>query len=275
MTDTNENDLLDLFDENQEAEDSMQNQGQPETPDEKGVESEKKGDEESATPAPEEVDTEESKEAPKDPEKESEEGKGEDDQSWTKTMALNERKKRQELERELEEYKSKSSQKTQEEQRAPQEERPDASDDPEAALNFTEKKFEQRLFDERVLLTQELMRGVHEDYDAMEEKFVNMTKDNPALAAQLRQAPNPAKFAYETAKKYVDFENFSDPDFLKKKEQEIEQRILAKLQKENTPVAKNSLPPTLTGKSSSASGVDPVEKPFDSLDEMFADTNNF
>jgi hypothetical protein len=119
---------------------------------------------------------------------------------------VEERKKRQEYERQLAEYKGQLSvyeQQAQRQQQAPAE-KPDASADFYAdPLGFTEKRIAAAVGQQRLELSQEMMRATKPDYDDMERVFLEAARENPALANQLRASPNPAKFAYDYAKHYA------------------------------------------------------------------------
>jgi len=128
-----------------------------------------------------------------------------DDISWTKTMALDERSKRQvletktqSLEAELSKFKKKL--------------RPDALEEPEAALNHVEQAFQSQILTAMTNLSREVMKMHKDDYDAMEVKFVEMATSDPSLVNEMAASPNPAKFAYETAKKKLEREEFLNMD---------------------------------------------------------------
>ena len=128
-----------------------------------------------------------------------------DDISWTKAMALDERSKRQvletktqSLEAELSEFKRKS--------------RPDALEEPEAALNHVEQSFDSKLLTAMTNLSRAVMKMHKDDYDTMEIKFVEMATSDPSLVNEMAASPNPAEFAYETAKKKLEREEFLNMD---------------------------------------------------------------
>jgi hypothetical protein len=65
------------------------------------------------------------------------------------------------------------------------------------------------------------------DYVERETQFAEMAKADPNLAAQLREHPHPAKFAYETAVKHEKMKEFEDVDALKAR---IRAEVLAELE---------------------------------------------
>lgn len=149
-------------------------------------------------------------------------------EEWTKAAVLDERRKRQELERKLAEF-----EKSKEEKPA----RPDLFADPDGALGHIEKslreEMQQNLSNTRLEISQELMRTVHEDYDELETEFVDMAKDNPVLLKELNESSNPARFAYETAKKAREAAELKDVDKIRARiEAEIRAEIEQKLKQE-------------------------------------------
>ena len=188
-----------------------------------------------------------------------EEAKAEEPEPWTKAAYLDEKRKRQELENRLKEFESRKV------------EMPDVLDDQKAFVDAIRGDMQTTLAAHKIELSQELMRTVHEDYDQMEAKFLQMANDNPSLAQALRESTNPAKFAYETAKKAERFEALQNVDAYEAKiRAEIEAKIRAELtgqvsQKAQKDAAKESaLKPSLAivGESSNETEVD------DDLDQI-------
>jgi len=149
------------------------------------------------------------------------------DESWTKELALDERRKRQELEQELQKLQKQLS----DANTPPQEEikRPDVLDDPDGAFQHTENKIEQQLYDAKLALSRDMMKQLHEDYDQVEKEFDNMMAKDPSLGVKVFKSANPAKFAYETAQNHLNAQKFSDPDYEKKLEDRIREKILAEM----------------------------------------------
>ena len=145
-----------------------------------------------------------------------------DEEPWTKKAVLDERRKRQELEARLKELESKK----------PPEEEADWYSKPEEAAQRQQAQFSQALWNQRVELSQDMMRERHEDYDDMEARFVQMAQENPTLRAEFQKAPNPARFAYDTAKKAAEYEAMKDVDGYKAKleaemRKELEEKVRA------------------------------------------------
>ena len=123
----------------------------------------------------------------------------ESNESWTKTAVLDERRKRQELEAKLAKY---------EEQQVEKVKRPDVLEDQEGAFSHTESAFDDKLFQERINLTKELMMEMKPDYIEMANVFLEMAKENPNLEREIRASSNPAKYAYNKAKEKLDYDEY-------------------------------------------------------------------
>lgn len=139
----------------------------------------------------------------------------EEKEPWTKAAYMSEKKKRQELERKLAEVEQKPL--------------PDAIDDPEGFSNALRSELATTAFSIKTELSQDLMRELHDDYDEKEAVFMELAQDNPSLVQELREASNPARFAYETAKKHEELQQLKDVDSYKAK---LRKELEAELRKE-------------------------------------------
>jgi hypothetical protein len=181
------------------------------------------------------------------------------EQEWTKTMALDERRKRQEIERKLEEIQA------QKEAEA-KVETPDVFENQDAFVEHMRNEMKAEAAKIRIETSQEIMRSLHSDYDAKEEAFINMAKENPLLVQEMNQSSNPAKFAYDTVVKAEKLAMLNNVDELEARiRSELEEKIRAEIQGESQQKAENlekkqkSIPPSLTntsGKSGFDSDVD-------------------
>lgn len=182
---------------------------------------------ETTTPEPEteskpeqEDSTPESEEKPKEAEADDSKPESKDeDGNWTKAAVLDERRKRQELERQLEQLQT---------EKKP-EEKKDWFDDPEGAASQIKQEFQSQIANTRIELSQEFMRTLHEDYDELEAEFVDLAKGNPAMLAEFQQSNNPAKFAYETARRHREYAELKDVDKTRAK---MREEIRAELEQE-------------------------------------------
>lgn len=97
---------------------------------------------------------------------------------------------------------------------------PDPFTDPDQAFAYERQMVAEALqhrddaiFETRVLMSQELMRTKHTDYDEVEAIFAEVKDQDPELQRQLRLHPMPAKFAYEVGKRIkLDRDMGNDPD---------------------------------------------------------------
>ena len=151
---------------------------------------------------------------------------------WTKAAYLDEKRKRQDLEKQL---------KVQE--RKPL---PDVIEDQTAFTDAIREDVYQTVAGMKIELSQDLMRELHEDYDEREAQFLDLAKDNPSLISELNNAANPARFAYETARKHADLQALKNVDEYKAKlraevEAELRSEILGeKASKEAKTAAKDA-----------------------------------
>ena len=153
-------------------------------------------------------------------------------ESWTKAMGIAERKKRQAAESRAEQLEQKLKELEVGGQQH-DELKADWYADPEKAAQAMQQQLSQQAFNTKLELSQDMMRGQFEDYDDLETEFVDLAKQDPRLIQEMQQAPNPARFAYETAKKARDYEAMKDVDSYKAKlEQEIEAKVRKELEAE-------------------------------------------
>lgn len=180
------------------------------------------------------------------------------DESWSKTAYMDEKRKRQALEREVTELKTvKNEPKT--------EEKGDFWDNPDTVISQIETKHQSDLADLRVEMSQEIMRSKYDDYDEKELEFVDLTKKNPGLVEQLRVQSNPAKFIYDTVQQQVDIKDLGTA---KTRIEELEAQ-LAKINGENdTKNAKReSITPSLSNQRNVSGGTQTVTD--ESLEDLF------
>lgn len=155
---------------------------------------------------------------------------------------------------------------------------PDPYLDTENYLKTQLEKFQERFqtqnFETRVDISQEMMRQIHQDYDEVESVFVQAANQNPALAAQMMQHPNPAKFAYETGKSLkFQQEIGSDPEAYKnnlrdKLKLEILEEFKAEQAKANQANASAQRPTSLADASSSGNRKGPEPETHTPLDDL-------
>ena len=149
-------------------------------------------------------------------------------ESWTKAMGIAERKKRQAAESRAEQAEQRVKQ-LESGGQPTEEQKADWYADPEKAAQAMQQQLSQQAFNTKLELSQDMMRGQFEDYDDLETEFVDLAKQDPRLIQEMQQAPNPARFAYETAKKAREYEAMKDVDSYKAK---LKQELEAELRKE-------------------------------------------
>ena len=157
---------------------------------------------------------------------------------WAKVAYLDEKRKRQELEKRLEALESGGKQQE-------QGKGPDLFENPEEYLQNRELRL-------KADISREMMMEARPDYKEKEDLFIALAKDDPTLVVKLRNAPNPAKFAYETATKHKALEEIGDPVKYREK---IKAELIAELSK-SAPKKKPSLANTTSVGGGVSSGGD-------------------
>jgi len=123
-----------------------------------------------------------------------------------------------------------------------------------------------KLYETRVLLSQEMYRSAHPDYDEVEQIFTDQCEKDPSLRQRLLAHPVPAKFAYEEGKRLKLMHELSDPDAYRAK---LREEIMAELQAQQSQQPSQVPPPakpvpqppkSLAGVPSAAR--DPVKHPW-------------
>lgn len=140
---------------------------------------------------------------------------------------LDEKDKRQKLEKELGELKAKIAQ-------SEKVKKPDALDDPEAAIKYSQDQLEQQIWSQKVGLSESILKSMGDkfsDYDEKRDLFMDLAKDDPSLAQKLRNSDNPALFAYEAAENHLKIKEFSNPDYEKNLREQIKKEILDEMSK--------------------------------------------
>jgi hypothetical protein len=128
------------------------------------------------------------------------------------TALLDEREKRQQFERQVKDYEAQLEKLKQQPVQAP-----DLLDDQQGYANHIQQQVDQKIRTATFEMSQQLMRAQHDDYDQAADAFLEMTKSNPQLVADMQAHPIPAKFVYETAKKAEQYAAMQDVDTYKAK----------------------------------------------------------
>lgn len=126
-----------------------------------------------------------------------------------------ERRKRQELERRLAELQPKPS----------AAEQPKAFwDDPEGALKRHEAAIAQTALNTRLQTAELIARNKYQDFDEKIARFSELVSNTPGLAPQWLNSPDPAEFAYRTAKNHMELQ---DAGSLEQMRADIEKKVRA------------------------------------------------
>ena len=144
---------------------------------------------------------------------------------WSETAYLDEKGKRQNLERENAELKAKLQPK--------EEDDVDLFADPDKFKKSVDDKINNATLSTKISLSREFIMDSKPDYVEKEAKFVEMATADRSLVTKMNQSSNPAKFAYETASKQIAYEaklklvdEIGDPEAYKAK---LKQEILDEL----------------------------------------------
>lgn len=156
-----------------------------------------------------------------------------------------ERRKRQDLERQLADLTKAAQQpKPQPQQQQPVQqqqypERPDPWVDPEGAARYDQMMFQHQLFETRVITSKELMKSLKTDFDDVEKVFIEAASADPYLEQQLVRHPLPAKFAYEQGKRIMLMREIGDdPEAYKAKvREELRAELAGQQQTQQAPAA--------------------------------------
>lgn len=217
---------------------------------------------EAETPPAEEQPPEEPEGSPPEPEDAS------NDKSVPIAALLDEREKRQATQRELEELRKRIDEKP--------ETVPDVLDDQEGFVASMRSEMNQQAFSIRAEVSQEMMRTLHDDYDDVETKFLDMAAENPELAQGMSSAALPAKFVYETVKKAEKLAQMENVDeFEAKTRAEIEAKVRAEMEAEFKEKAKAdaeqaaSITPSISGVTADGGNTPPAVKIEDPLETTF------
>lgn len=96
-------------------------------------------------------------------------------------------------------------------------ERPDIWADPDKHLDIRFQELETRIRNQNYAVLEDMARESWPDFDEKLAEFEVMAQENPALAAQMMSAANPAKFVYKTAKSAMELREAGDVDSLRER----------------------------------------------------------
>jgi hypothetical protein len=153
-----------------------------------------------------------------------------------------ERRKRQEYERQLAEYQAQKA----------QEPPPDFFADPDQWAQHQQKAMQEQMWSQTIAISESLAREMYgaEKFDTAIEAFEGEVAKNPSLAAQMRNAANPALFAYKAGQEALKMREIGGLDNI---DSYIERKVserLAEHQQKQSQVAQAPRPTSLAGQSS-------------------------
>ncbi len=179
-----------------------------------------------------------------------------DDKRQVPIAALkDERRKRQELERKLADLEGQVKAYSQTVRPSEPTPRPNPEDlfykDPVGFVN-------QRVAQERLAISEELVRSQHDDYDDVIQAFVEASRSAPHLVAQMQGNQNPARFAYQAGKAYLQARKCGSIDEMRTKiRAELKAEVLEEVKRESAKHAAEAVQPSLAN----ARGVGTSPKP--------------
>lgn len=185
----------------------------------------------------------------------------EPEENWTKAAVLDERRKRQALQAELEQLKNQKPAEV-----------PDIFTDQNAYTDYINQSVSDQVFRARVEMSQEFMRMQDSKYDDKETQFYEMATQNPLLVEQVKAHPMPARFVVDTVNKANELRKLENIDEYKAKlRAEMEADIRKELGAEMESKAKqseqlSSITPSLANARSSNASDKPIDQ---SLEELF------
>jgi hypothetical protein len=164
------------------------------------------------------------------------------------TKSKDETRKRQELERELAEWKAKVNQPAQQVSRETEPPK-EFWEDPEGTLNRYKEEMNRMTIDARLNTAEMIAKTKYQDYDENLNVFAEIMQKTPGLQQQMLNAVDPAEFAYRTGKNYSDLQKAGNLDALRAKiEQETRIKIETefKMREEAKKQALDAIPQSLT-----------------------------
>lgn len=154
-------------------------------------------------------------------------------------VVLDERRKRQELEKRVKEYEEQIAQ-FQQPKQEPQP-APDWDLDPRQAAENLQRQFETRAYQQAVYVSERVMRAEREDYDEVSAVFAEAAKKDPRLLQSVLSHPFPAEFAYKEGRRLKLLQDIGDdPDeFINR---QVEARLAARQGSQPEPTQKQKPP---------------------------------
>jgi len=188
-----------------------------------------------------------------------------DEESWTKAMALDERRKRQALEEELNELRNQVGS-TQESKDSP-----DPFEDPEGYKEHLRNEIRAEYRKDMISKSrQKILSEKGEDYLAKEKVFMELAEENPNLVQKMNESWDPAQFAYDQAVDHLQHEEIRQAGGLEKWREKERERIKKELSTETATQESKAneseqVPSLATASSASGGYATPVDESLDDV----------
>jgi hypothetical protein len=156
-------------------------------------------------------------------------------ESWTKKAVIDERRKRQALEDDKRKLEAElAALKESIPKRDVIDARLDVLEDPDGFSEAISSRIEKAAIETRINLSREMMIDRHDDYEEKEQIFIEYAKEHPELQQQALKSSNPAKFVYEEAKKFQEFQQIKDGTYVEKLKAELKEQVRKELEAERS-----------------------------------------
>lgn len=171
---------------------------------------------------------------------------------------IDERRKRQDLEKKFAEYEAKLAELSKPQQPQPPPPQPmsppDPWTDPQGALEYERQQRAIELYETRVSFSEEIM-SVKPDYEDAKKAFFEAAQADPSLAQKLVRHPMPAKFVYEQGKRHAALREIGpDPAAYREQlRQQLRDELMAEMQaqpSQQSQAPRAPAPKSLAGSSS-------------------------
>lgn len=158
-------------------------------------------------------------------------------ESVPRAALQDERRKRQELQRQLDALANQK----------PQTEKPDFWADPEKAFGDLKAEMGQLVQGAILGVYEGQARGRHTDFDERMDTFADMVRNDPTLYQRMLTAPDPAEFAYQSAKTSEEINAAGNIDnYRAQVEAEVRQKLEAEYNDKFGQVLNERIPPSLS-----------------------------
>lgn len=139
-------------------------------------------------------------------------------------------------------------------------------------IETVQAQMRQEIMAQRLAFSEMRARDRHEDYQQAEDAFAQAAKVDPRLVEQIRNHPDPAQFAYDTGKLFIEAESVGGDlgAWKKQQEEKIRAQVLAEMAGNQQPGAapQVDIPKSNAGARGSGVGTS-AAAPMPSLEELF------